>query len=380
MVYLDNAATTVMSSKALKALSNISKLQYGNPSAIYAVGREARAVLEEARRIIAECIGADPEEIFFTSGGTESNNWVISEASNKFQQVIVSSIEHHAILHPVAQLQNEGVTVVYLPVDSECRVSSKVLENLLGDHKTLVSIMFQNNETGVLQEIESMAEMVHRHNSASLFHTDAVQAVGHCEINVHALGVDLLSASAHKFNGPKGVGFLYIKKGCEMSSLILGGGQERGLRSGTENVAGIYAMAKALEENTALLKKNQKKIKELEKCLLQKLIQCEIPFSINGKVEKKAAGILNLSVDGVDGEGLLHYLDLNGIYISTGSACNSKTKVPSHVLSAMGLDSDRIDSAIRISIGRYNTEEDVAELVKCIEKYYGLLGIAHCRR
>ncbi len=376
MIYFDNAATTEMCEPALSALVEISKTQYGNASTVYGFGRKAKELLEEARGIVARCIGAYADEIFFTSCGTESDNWAISCASESVDRIIISAIEHHAVSNPVERLKSEGKDVKTLPVNEGCSVVAKTLEALLDDKKVLVSVMMQNNETGVIQDIASLSDAVHKHNPASIFHTDAVQAVGHRQINVHELGVDMLSASAHKFNGPKGVGFLYIRRGGQLSSFILGGGQEKGLRSGTENLAGIYSMAKALEDNTALIEENENHLKLLEKLFLSELSKAGIAYSINGDVENKAVGVVNVAIDGADGEGLLNMLDMHDICVSIGSACNSKSKELSHVLVAMGLDEDRIDSSIRISMGRYNKEEEIIELVKWIKKYYELSNIA----
>lgn len=376
MIYFDNAATTKMSRQALSALVEVSKNQYGNASTVYAFGRKAKGLLEEARGIIARCIGANADEIFFTSGGTESDNWVINRVKDSVERIIVTDIEHHAILHPVERLKSEGVAVNFLPVDSGCSVVTEALEAMLDDKKVLASVMMQNNETGVIQDVSSIAGIVHKHNPQSIFHTDAVQAVGHQRIDVHELGVDMLSASAHKFNGPKGVGFLYIRKDYLLSSFILGGGQEGGLRSGTENLAGIYSMARALEENTTLMEENGNHIKVLEALLFSELSKGGVVYKINGDVDKKAAGIINIAIEGADGEGLLNMLDMHEICVSVGSACNSKSKDRSHVLLAMGLDEDRIDSSIRISIGRYNKEEEIMELVKWIKVYYELKNIA----
>lgn len=376
MIYFDNAATTEMSRQALSALMEVSKNQYGNASTVYAFGRKAKELLEEARGIIARCIGANVDEIFFTSGGTESDNWVINRVKDSVERIIVTDIEHHAILHPVERLKSEGVAVNFLPVDSGCSVVTEALEAMLDDKKVLASVMMQNNETGVIQDVSSLAGIVHKHNPKSIFHTDAVQAVGHRRIDVHELGVDMLSASAHKFNGPKGVGFLFIRKDYLPSSFILGGGQERGLRSGTENLAGIYSMARALEENITLIEENENYVKVLEALFFSELSKGGVVYKINGDVDKKAAGIINIAIEGADGEGLLNMLDMHEICVSVGSACNSKSKDRSHVLLAMGLDEDRIDSSIRISIGRYNKEEEIMELVKWIKVYYELKNIA----
>lgn len=376
MIYFDNAATTEMCGPALSALVEVSKTQYGNASSIYGYGRKAKELLEEARVIIAQSIGADADEIFFTSGGTESDNWVISQIKNSVDIIIVSGIEHHAILHPAQKLKSEGMNVIILPVDKGCNVIPDTLKSALEGKKALVSVMLQNNETGVIQDVSSLVAVVHKHSPESIFHTDAIQAIGHRRINVHELGVDILSASAHKFNGPKGIGFQYIKRGCQLSPFILGGGQEKGLRSGTENLAGICSMARALEDNIALIEENEKHIKSLEERFLSELSKADIPYTINGDANRKAVGIINIAIEGADGEGLLNMLDMHGICVSIGSACNSKSKKQSHVLLAMGIDRDRIDSSIRISIGRYNKETEILELVKWIKKYYELSNIA----
>lgn len=377
MIYLDNAATTQMSQVALEAMIDISGKCYGNASSLYSLGREAGKVLDESRKIIANCIGAEPDEIYFTSGGTESNNWAISQAySCEFNKVITSQIEHHAILNPVERLKKSGKKISYLPVDKNCCVLSEALLRELDGTRLFVSIMLQNNETGAIQPIKNLSESVHRDNARSIFHTDAVQAIGHMKVDVKELGVDILSASAHKFNGPKGVGFLYVRKGCELSPYILGGGQEKGLRSGTENVAGIYAMAKALEENVLEINANLKQIDILENRLLDELKRQQVIFLLNVDSNLRAKGTISISVDGVDGEGLLNMLDARGICVSVGSACNSKDKERSHVLKAMACSDEIIDSTIRISIGRYNTEEDILEFVKILKKIQELSKLA----
>ena len=376
MIYFDNAATTAMSKAALDALMDISANQYGNPSAVYGFGRKAKKVLDEAREIIAASIGADPEEIFFTSCGTESDNWVVNQIGTKFNRIITSAIEHHAVLFPAENCHESGIALDILPVDDNCLVSESALQTVLGDRPALVSVMMQNNETGAIQNIKQMADLVHSCNKESVFHTDAVQAVGHINIDVHEMGIDMLSASAHKFNGPKGVGFLYISKSCNIDPFDLGGGQEKGMRSGTENVAGIYAMAKALEDNIKSMSGTHEHILRLESLLLSELRNENIGFEINGDTEHRATGILNLAIKGMDGEGLLNMLDMHGICISIGSACNSKSQDRSHVLKAMGLSDDRIDSSVRISIGRYNTEDDVTELVKCIKRCCNVAAVA----
>lgn len=375
MIYLDNAATTAMSETALQALIQISSNQFGNSSAVYDFGRKTKEVLEESRRIIAGCIGAESEEIFFTSCGTESDNWVISQLGSIWKKAITSEIEHHAILYPAKKMQDEGFDVSFLPVNKECLVSIEALVEALDGTPALVSVMMQNNETGAMQDIKEMAKRVHADNEQSVFHTDAVQVIGHHNIDVKDLGIDMLSASAHKFNGPKGVGFLYINKNCTISPLLLGGGQENGMRSGTENVAGIYSMAKALEDNVNCMEEIQAKVALLDNLLVDTLTAEKIDFVINGDSRHRASGILNIAIKDMVGEGLLNMLDVHGVCISVGSACNSKSQDRSHVLTAMGMDNERIDSSVRISIGRYNTEEDINSLVKLIVKCHRISAL-----
>lgn len=373
MIYLDNAATTAMSEVAINALVETSAVQYGNPSAIYGFGRKTKDVLESARRIIADCIGAEPEEIFFTSCGTESDNWVIQQVAYGFAKLITSKVEHHAILNPAKLLDDNAI---YLPVNRECIVDEEALTKALDGKKSIVSIIMQNNETGAIQNIKELARKVHIDNPDSIFHTDAVQSVGHMHINVKELGVDMLSASAHKFNGPKGVGFIYVGKHCRIKPFILGGGQEKGMRSGTENVAGIYSMAKALEDNISNLDEIRDKVKSLEKLLFTQLQKSGIEYRVNGNSGNRANGIINLAILGLDGEGLLNMLDMHDICISIGSACNSKSQDRSHVLLAMGLGEEVIDSSVRISIGRFNTEEDICELVKWITSFKKIVELS----
>ena len=376
MVYLDNAATTTMSEAALGALMEVSANIYGNPSSAFGLGRQEKRLLEESRYIIADCIGGEAEEIFFSSCGTESDNWVMTKASDKVEKIITSAVEHHAILHPAENQRLLGKNVQLLSVDNNCLVSIPELSAALDQKTALVSIMLQNNEVGSIQDITEIARQVHESNPESLVHTDAVQAVGHIKIDVKEMGIDLLSASAHKFNGPKGIGFLYISKRCSIAPYIVGGGQEKGMRSGTENVAGIYSMAKALEDNVANMESIHNHISELDSMLRTLLTEQKIEFCINGDSSSRAAGILNISIPGIDGEGLLNILDMHDICISIGSACNSKSQDRSHVLLAMGLDEIEIDSSVRISIGRYNTEEDIRTLVKWIASFYKIAKLA----
>ena len=371
MIYFDNAATTQMSEVAINALVDVSKHYYGNASSIYSYGRKSKLLLNESRKIIADCIGANSNEIYFTSCGTESDNWVLSQVLNKtYDKIIVSNIEHHAVLKAADIINKRGIQTIFLPVYNDGVVDIRKLNELIGDGNCLVSIMFQNNETGVIQPIKKISDIVHSNMRQSLFHTDAVQAVGHTHINVKELNVDFLSASAHKFNGPKGVGFLYAREGVELSPFIIGGGQENHLRAGTENVASIYAMAKALQDNVKDLDKNLAHIKYLESVLLHGLDKAGIPYTINGNLNLKAPGVLNISIMGIDGEGLLNVLDMKNICVSTGSACNAGDKKPSHVLKAMNCSDDLIESAVRISIGRYNTQAEVETLIENIKHYF----------
>lgn len=362
-VYADNAATTPLSEKALEAMLPFLKQEYGNASQPYSFSRLARKTLKEARATIAQCIGASPEEIFFTSGGTESDNWVIQGAMHQGWPIISSSIEHHAVLKPCEFAKKRGCKVELLPVSHEGVVSVGTLAHYLTEDKGLVSVMFANNEIGSIQPVEVLARLAH--DSGWLFHTDAVQAVGHVPIDVQKLGMDMLSASAHKFNGPKGMGFLYIRNGIEWPSLILGGSQESEHRAGTENVAGIVGMAVALQENIDMLDANTKHICRLEESLLDKLSHSGVRFYRNG-AKHHITGNISLSFPGHSGEAILHRLDLKGISISTGSACDSHDTQMSHVLKAIRLEEELAKSTIRISFGRYNIEEDVSILANAL--------------
>lgn len=363
-IYADNAATTQLSHKAYEAMTQYLLSEYGNASQLYSFARMPKKALKQSREIIANCIGALPEEIYFTSCGTESNNWVVNGAVSLNKKIIVSSIEHHAILTPCQYFQNIGHDVFFLPVSSVGLVSSDMLECCKTSNDGLVSVMFANNEIGTIQPISELSSIAH--NKGWLFHTDAVQAVGHTVINVHELGIDLLSASAHKFNGPKGVGFLYIKKGIEWPSLIKGGSQESNMRAGTENVAAIVGMAVALEENVNQLMLNIQYVFALETQLLDILNAAGIEYQRNGI--NHIPGNISLSFKGFSGEVLLHRLDLMGICISTGSACDSTVTQISHVLQAIGLKSDYAKGTIRISLGKNNTLEEVDHIAHSIIK------------
>lgn len=360
LIYADNAATTKMSQTACEAMMRFQLTDFANVSQPYSFARSAKKALKEARETIARCINASPNEIFFTSCGTESDNWVIKGC--KCSRIYTSLIEHHAILNACIDVASAGKEVFYIPVNNTGMIDFQTLNNLLSE-KSLVSIMMANNEIGTIQPIKQLARIVHDHNS--LFHTDAVQAVGHIPVDVRDLDVDFLSASAHKFNGPKGIGFLYIKEGLKINPLISGGAQENSLRAGTENVASIVAMAIALEENTSQLEDNMTYIQGLENALIQKLLSLNVVFHKNG-AEVKIPGNVSLSFNGFSGESLLHRLDLCGICVSTGSACDSRNTQISHVLKAIDLDESFAKGTIRISLDKNNTYEDVNRIAEVL--------------
>lgn len=370
MIYADNAATTKLDIDAFEAMKPFLLDEYGNASQPYSFANAAKRALKIARKTIADCIGAFPDEIYFTSGGTESDNWAIKEGASNIGKIITSRIEHHAVLNSCKTIEEAGREVVYLPVNQTGCVKKSILNKVLDNNTSLVSIMFANNEIGSIQKIKELTAIAHKHGA--LFHTDAVQAVGHVEIDVHEMGVDFLSASAHKFNGPKGIGFLYVKRGICIKAYLNGGNQEKGLRSGTENVASIVGMAVALKNNCDHLKENTKKIISLENILITKLEKSEIDFIRNGS-KSCLPGVMNLSFRGIDGEMLLNRLDLFGICISTGAACDSKKTKISHVIDAISIPKEYADGTIRISLSKYNSEQEVEKiadsLIEIIKRY-----------
>lgn len=367
-IYADNAATTKLDKTTLEAMLPWLLEEYGNASQLYAFARKPKKALADARATIAECIGALPEEIYFTSGGTESDNWVIKSSAfsdSKKQVMITSAFEHHAILHSCSTIEHFGYPVVYMSPSNEGYITPENLEKHITENTRLVSIIFANNELGSIQPIQELCKIAHAHGA--LFHTDAVQAVGHIKINVHELGVDFLSASAHKFNGPKGIGFLFIRKGAELRPYVDGGSQENLHRAGTENIASIVGMAAALKTNSNSLDKNQLHILKLEKQLLARLDESGVVYRCNC-VESKLPGLLSLSFPDKDGEAILHRMDLMGISISTGSACDSVNAEISHVLKAIHLAENYAKGTIRISLGKNNTQEDVENIVASLVK------------
>ena len=368
IIYADNAATTKLDVDAFEAMKPWLLDEYGNASQPYSFSRKPKEALKKARETIAECINALPEEIYFTSGGTESDNWAIKGvafSNYEHRATITSAFEHHAVLHSCEAIERLGCPVAYMWPDKNGTITPETLGAYITDQTLLVSIMFANNELGTIQPIQELCDIAHSHNA--IFHTDAVQAVGHVEIDVKKLGVDMLSASAHKFNGPKGIGFLYIRSGLDLRPYADGGAQESSLRAGTENVASIVGMATALKKNVDDLKKNQEHVIRLEKTLLRKLKENCVSYIRNGG-DHTLPGIISLSFDGKDGESILHRMDLMGISISTGSACDSKNTEISHVLQAVHLPESFAKGTIRISLGKNNSIDDVCAIVAALKK------------
>ena len=360
-IYADNAATTKLSSSALDAMLPWLQSDFANPSQPYSFSRAAKTAIKESRQIIADCIGASSDEIFFTSGGTESDNWAI-KGSTISRSIITSEIEHHAVLNSCKAMAVGAADVKYLRPTNDGVILPDELEKNISA-ASLVSIMLANNEIGTIQPIRELCEIAHARGA--LFHTDAVQAAGHIPVDVKSLGVDMLSASAHKFNGPKGVGFLYIKSGAAILPLHDGGSQENGKRAGTENVAGIVGMATALKENCERMSETAKRLYGYEKLLIDNL--SGLDFIRNGG-ENHLPGVINLSFKGASGEAILHRMDLKGICISTGSACDSVNTQVSHVIRAIGVPEEYAQGTIRISLGVDNTEEDVIAITTALKQ------------
>ena len=365
-IYADHAATTKLDEDALAAMMPFLTGEYGNPSQPYAFGRKARQALQEARATVAACINAEPEEIFFTSGGTESDNWAIRGATfgnAPGRGIVTSAVEHHAVLRSCEDAERLGCPVSYLPVTEEGVVTAEMLRTAMLPDTGLVSVMLANNEIGTVQPICRLSAIAHE--EGALFHTDAVQAVGHIPVDVKELGVDLLSASAHKFNGPKGVGFLYVKKGTSITPYALGGAQESGLRAGTENVASLVGMAVALQKNCLAMDKHTSHIRQLEELLIRRLRSANVDFIRNGR-PGGIPGNLSLSFPHSDGEALLHRLDLKGICVSTGAACDTVSTQISHVLKAIGLPESYARGTVRISLGKSNTAEEAEAIARAL--------------
>lgn len=372
IIYADNAATTKLNSKAYNAMLPYLTEQYGNPSQPYSFSRNVKHALKEAKDCIANCINASPNEIFFTSGGTESDNWAIKGCAFAFKdrkKIITSDIEHHAIIRSCEFLHSLNYPVNYIKANNKGVITSDALANYITSDTGLVSVMLANNEIGSIQPISELTKIAHK--SGSLFHTDAVQAIGHINVDVKQMDVDLLSASAHKFGGPRGIGFLFIRKGTNILPYMNGGSQEQYMRAGTENVAAIVAMAVALKESLNQYA-NTFKLISLEKALINRLSENKLVYNkdyiINGAVENKLPGLLSLSFKNIEGETLLHRLDLMGIMISTGAACDSVKTEVSHVIKSIDVPAQYRNGTIRISLNYENTIDEAIKIADSISK------------
>ena len=368
-IYLDNASTTPVAPEVLDAMLPYFTEEFGNPSSLYPLGQRTSDAVAEARRTLACLIGAQPSEVFFTSGGTESDNWAIKGFAHanaaRGKHIITSAIEHHAVLHACQALEREGFHVTYLPVDDEGLISPDSFEEAMREGTILATIMFANNEIGTIQPIGELARIAHEHGVA--FHTDAVQAFAHVPLSVDELGVDMLSASAHKLNGPKGVGLLYIRRGTKVANLLDGGQQERGRRATTENVPGIVGFAKAAELAYADLDAEQERLRALRDHAIRRIL-AEIPHAkLNGSWEQRLANNINFSFDFIEGEGMLLQLAARGICTSSGSACTSGSLDPSHVLLAIGLPHEIAHGSLRMSLGRDTTLEDMDAAIDALK-------------
>jgi cysteine desulfurase len=373
-IYLDAAASTPVADEVLAEMLPYLKERYGNPSSIHKFGRETTRGIQLARRRIAEMIGASPREIIFTSGGTEANNLALKGTAVLFKSkrpeknlIITSSIEHDAVLEPCKDLQDRGFVITYLPVTDMGSVTPSDLKNALSNDVALVSIMYANNEVGTIQPIKELVNIVHQ--AGALFHTDAVQAAGKIPINVKSLGVDMMSLSSHKINGPKGVGALYVRSNLEISPIIHGGGQEWSLRSGTENVPGIVGFGKACELANKRMNQYQEYVSCLRDYIIERVLK-EIPLSrLNGSRTERIPNNVHFTFFGVNGEDLIIKLDENGIAASTGSACSAKKQKQSQVLKAMGFSYEEITGSLRLSLGMYNTKDEVdraVDILSCV--------------
>lgn len=369
-VYADNAATTKVSKPVLDAMTPFFTEEYGNASSIYALGRSAKKALETARETVAKAIGADASEIYFTSCGSESDNWAIRSvcvrlAAKGKKHIITSVFEHHAVLHTCQALEKLGFEVTYLPVYENGIVKTEDVKNAIREDTALVTIMYANNEIGTIQPVEEIAAVCRE--KGVLFHTDAVQAMGHVKIDVHSQGIDMLSLSGHKIHAQKGIGALYVRKGVPITNLIFGGAQERNKRAGTENLPAIAGFAKAMEiADTDIEKRAEKTAKQRDR-LIEGILK--LPRTrLNGDPVKRLPGNVNISIEGVEGESLLLMLDLNGICVSSGSACTSGSLDPSHVLLALGLKHEVAHGSLRLSIGDETTDEDIDYILEVVPK------------
>lgn len=370
LVYMDHAATTAVHPDVLQAMVPYLHNHFGNPSSIYSIAREAKEAVDSARGKVAAALGAKPDEIYFTSGGTESDNWAIKGVAyanrKRGDHIITSKIEHHAVLHTCQYLEKQGFRVTYLPVDQYGLVDPGELERSITDTTTLVSVMYANNEIGTIEPVKELASITHEHGA--YFHTDAVQAVGHIPVSVESAGIDLLSLSGHKFNGPKGTGALYIRKGVRIDNILHGGGQERNRRAGTENLAGIVGTGKAIELATTGIEENGARIRAMRDRLISGIRGSVAHTRLNGHPTLRLPGNLNISFDFIEGESMLLLLDSFGICASTGSACTSGSLEPSHVLLATGLPAETAHGSLRLTLDVENTDEEVDYVLRTLPK------------
>lgn len=369
IIYLDNAATTKTAKEVVEAMLPYFTVNYGNPSSIYSLGAISKKAVTESREVIAESLGANTNDIYFTAGGSEADNWALKATanaySNKGKHIITSKIEHHAILHTCEYLEKQGFEITYLDVDENGLVKLEELENEIRPDTILISIMYANNEIGTIQPIKEIGEIAHKHGV--LFHTDAVQAYGQIPISVDECHIDMLSASGHKLNGPKGVGFLYIRTGVKIRSFVHGGQQERARRAGTENVTGIVGMAAAVKRAFAIMEEKTKKEIYLRDYLIHK-IETQIPYCrLNGDRSKRLPNNVNFSFEFIEGESLLIKLDMAGICASSGSACTSGSLDPSHVLLSIGLPHEKAHGSLRLTLCEENTEEEMDYVVSTLK-------------
>lgn len=376
LIYLDNAATTRTAPEVVEAMLPFFSEYYGNASTVYAFGEESRKAVTHARDIISDALGAKAEEIYFTAGGSESDNWALKATAEAYREkgnhIITSKIEHHAILHTCEYLEKQGYEITYLDVDENGLISLEDLKQAIRPTTILISVMFANNEIGTIEPVAEIGRIAHEHEV--LFHTDAVQAFGQVSINVDEMNIDMLSSSGHKLNGPKGIGFLYIRKGVKIRSFIHGGAQERKRRAGTENVPGIVGYGKAVELAMADIKERAKRETELRDYLIERL-EKEIPYTkINGDREKRLPNNVNCCFRFIEGESLLIMLDMKGICASSGSACTSGSLDPSHVLLAIGLPHEIAHGSLRLTLGRDTTREEIDMTIEELKRI-----VAHLR-
>jgi cysteine desulfurase len=370
IIYMDHSATTYVRREVVEAMAPYHAEHFGNPSSIYSIARESKRAIDTARAQVAKALGAEPDEIYFTSGGSESDNWAIKGVSfanrKKGNHIITSKIEHHAVLHTCEYLEKEGFSITYLPVDQYGLVNPADLEKAITQKTILISIMYANNEIGTLEPVTELGAIARKHKIP--FHTDAVQVIGNVPVDVKNQNIDLLSLSAHKFYGPKGVGALYIRKGVKIDNLIHGGGQERRRRAGTENISGIVGLGKAIELATADIEGHNKKIRALRDRLISSILT-KIPNArLNGHPEQRLPGNVNISFEFIEGESMLLWLDDEGICASTGSACTSGSLEPSHVLLATGLPVEISHGSLRLTLGNVNTDADVDFVLEVLPK------------